>query len=67
MLAVTLLYAPNRRFLGDRPPRLRPGGQSPRAWEDFVTELVNDREQQQARAEAIKAHPELPFKAAEHA
>jgi hypothetical protein len=28
---------------------------------------VNDPEQQQALADAIKAHPELLFKAAEHA
>jgi hypothetical protein len=32
-----------------------------------VTELVNDPAQQQALADAIKAHPELLFKAAEHA
>jgi hypothetical protein len=38
-----------------------------RAWRDFVAELVNDPEQQQALADAIKAHPELLFKAAEHA
>ena len=38
-----------------------------RAWKDFVAELVNDRAQQQALADAIKAHPELLFKAAEHA
>ncbi len=38
-----------------------------RAWKDFVSELVNDPAQQQALAEAIKAHPELLFKAAEHA
>lgn len=28
-----------------------------RAWKDFVAELVNDPEQQQALANAIKAHP----------
>lgn len=38
-----------------------------RAWKDFVAELVNDPDQQQALADAIKAHPELLFKAAEHA
>ena len=38
-----------------------------RAWRDFVAELVNDPEQQQALAHAIKAHPEMLFKAAEHA
>jgi hypothetical protein len=32
-----------------------------------VIELVNDPAQQQALADAIKAHPELLFKAAEHA
>ena len=32
-----------------------------------MAELVNDPEQQQALANAIKAHPELLFKAAEHA
>ena len=38
-----------------------------RAWKDFVAGMVNDPEQQQALADAIKAHPELLFKAAEHA
>jgi serine/threonine protein kinase len=38
-----------------------------RAWKELVAELVNDTEQQQALAEAIKARPELLFKAAEHA
>jgi hypothetical protein len=38
-----------------------------RAWKEFVAELVNDPAQQQALAHAIKTHPELLFKAAEHA
>lgn len=38
-----------------------------RAWKDFVVELVNDPEQQAALADAIKAHPEMLFRAAEHA
>ena len=33
----------------------------------FVTALVSDPDQQQALVEAIKKHPELLFKAAEHA
>ena len=37
------------------------------AWRDFVADLVNDPELQQALADAIKAHPELLFKAAEDA
>ena len=37
-----------------------------RAWREFVSDLVNDPEQQKALADAIKAHPELLFKAAEH-
>ena len=34
-----------------------------RAWKEFVAELVNDPEQQQALAAAVKAHPELLFRA----
>ena len=34
---------------------------------DFVSALVSDPDQQQALAEAIQKHPELLFKAAEHA
>lgn len=38
-----------------------------RAWKDFVQSLVNDPEQQEALAEAIKGRPELLLKVAEHA
>jgi hypothetical protein len=38
-----------------------------RAWKEFVTAIANDPELQQGLVDAIKAHPELLFKAAEHA
>jgi hypothetical protein len=57
-----------------RKGRAKTGGRSrgtpnraTRAWKEFVAELVNDPAQQQALADAIKAHHELLFKAAEHA
>ena len=38
-----------------------------RAWKDFVAELVTDPVKQDRLAQAISEHPELLFKAAEHA
>lgn len=38
-----------------------------RAWKDFVAELVTDPAKQEQLERAISEHPELLFKAAEHA